>query len=169
MDFFGDVMRHPEISEKVGDKYALRSTLVKSAIDMVDDLVKFFDRLYVKFPSIYQSYPGKKFGGIKAVEMRESKCFFGSNNETIAYKYSPAFYIPLFCGVRELIAYNEGTNTLSWIINPLSVDLEELDCEKYVEMIKFLEFNPVKIGKAPLMYREGRDTFNAYKNKVLNG
>lgn len=168
VDFFGDIMRHPDISEKVGDKYELRSTLVKSAIDMVDDLVKFFDRLYVKFPSIYQSYPGKKFGGIKAVEMRESKCLFGSNNETIPYKYSPAFYIPLFCGIRELITYNEGTNTISWCVNPLSVDLEELDCEKYVEMIKFLEFNPVKIGKAPLMYREGCDTFSAYKFKVLN-
>ena len=35
-------------------------------------------------------------------------------------------------------------------------------------MIKFLDFNPVKIGKATMMYREGCDTFNAYKNKVLN-
>jgi hypothetical protein len=70
--------------------------------------------------------------------------------------------------VRELIRYNESTGTVSWIINPASINYEDLDCEKYVEMIKYLDFNPVKIGKAPLMYREGIDTFNAYKNKVLN-
>lgn len=167
VEFFGDVMRHPDISAKMGDKYELTSPLVKSAMSLTDDLVKFFDKLYVTFPSIYQRNPGK-FGGIKAVEMKESGAPFGTNSIRINYRYSPAFFIPLFCGVRELVRYNESTGTVSWIINPASINYEDLDCEKYVEMIKYLDFNPVKIGKAPLMYREGIDTFNAYKNKVLN-
>ena len=100
--------------------------------------------------------------------MKECEAPFGTNSIRINYRYSPAFFIPLFCGVRELIRYNESNGTVSWIINPASINYEDLDCEKYVEMIKYLDFNPVKIGKAPLMYREGIDTFNAYKNKVLN-
>lgn len=43
---------------------------------------------------------------------------YSTNNIRISYRYSPAFIIPLFCGVRELIRYNESTGTVSWIINP---------------------------------------------------
>lgn len=167
VEFFGDVMRHPDISTKEGDKYVLNSPLVKSAMAMADDIITFFDKLYVTFPSIYQRNPGK-FCLIKAVEMKESGAPFGTNTQRINYRYSPGFFIPLFSGIRELIRYNETTGTISWIINPATINYEDLDCEKYVEMIKFLDFNPVKIGKATMMYREGCDTFNAYKNKVLN-
>ena len=167
VDFFGDVIRHREISDKIGDKYVVKSNLIKSALSMVDDLIKFYDKMYIKFPSIYQRNPGK-FGGIKAVEMKQSKCPFGSNEETIDYKYPAAFFIPLFAGVRELITYNESTDTVSWIINPTTINYDDLDCEKYVEMIKFLQFNPQNVGKASMMYREGADTFNAYKNTIIN-
>ena len=71
-------------------------------------------------------------------------------------------------GVRELITYNECTNTVSWIINPTNINYDDLDCEKYIEMIKFLQFNPQNVGKAAMMYREGVDTFNAYKRTILS-
>ena len=167
VDFFGEVIRHPDVSEKRGDQYVITNQRVLSAMTMVDDLLKFYDKLYLKFPSIYQRNPGK-FGGIKAVEMKSSKCPFGYFEDTIDYKYPSGFFIPLFCGVRELIMYNETTDTISWIINPVTINLDDLDCEKYVEMIKFLNFNPQNVGKAPMMYREGADTFAAYKNKMLN-
>lgn len=168
VDFFGDVIRHPEISDKNGDKYVIKNSLIKSAIGLADDLIKFYDKMYLKFPSIYQRNPGK-FGGIKAVDnKRVSTSPFGSFDETIEYKYPAAFFIPLFCGVRELITYNENTNTVSWIINPTTINYDDLDCEKYVEMIKFLNFNPQNVGKAAMMYREGVDTFNAYKRTILS-
>jgi hypothetical protein len=167
VDFFGDVIRHPEISEKVGDKYVIKNSLIKSAISLADDLIKFYDKMYLKFPSIYQRNPGK-FGAIKAVEMKESKCPFGSYDDTIDHKYPAGFFIPLFCGVRELLNYSDCTNTVSWVINPTTINYDDLDCEKYIEMIKFLQFNPQNVGKAAMMYREGMDTFNAFKNKVLN-
>ena len=167
VDFFGDVIRHPEISDKNGDKYVIKNSLIKSAISLADDLIKFYDKMYLKFPSIYQRNPGK-FGAIKAVEKKASRSPFGSYDDTIDHKYPAGFFIPLFCGVRELLNYSECTNTISWIINPTTINYDDLDCEKYVEMVKFLQFNPQNVGKSAMMYREGVDTFNAFKNKVLN-
>ena len=168
VDFFGEVIRHQNISEKRGDKYVITDTKVLSAMSMVNDLLKFYDKMYLKFPAIYQRNPGK-FGKIKAVDNEKtSKSPFGYFDEVIDYRYPAAFFIPLFCGVRELIMYNESTDTISWVINPASINFDELDCDKYIEMIKFLQFNPQNVGKAAMMYREGMDTFAAYKNMVLN-
>lgn len=167
VDFFGEVIRHQDVSVKDGDKYVITNPRVKSAMSMIDDLLKFYDKMYLNFPAIYQRTPGK-FGGIKAVEMKSSKCPFGYFEEVIDYKYPNGFFIPLFCGVRELITYNETTDTISWIINPATINFDDLDCETYVEMIKFLNFNPQSVGKAAMMYKNGVNTFNAYKNAVLN-
>ncbi len=167
VEFFGEVIRHPDVSDKIGDKYVIKNNRIKSVIGLVDDLIKFYDKLYLKFPSIYQKIPGK-FGAIKAVDKKLSKCPFGSYEDTIEHKYPAAFFIPLFCGVRELLTYNSCTDTFSWIINPSTINFDDLDCEKYIEMIKFLQFNPQNVGKASMMYREGVDTFNAYKNFIIN-
>lgn len=167
VDFFGDVVRNATYSTKEGDKYVINSPLIKSAMSMVNDLIVFYDKMYLKFPAIYQRNPGK-FGLIKSVDMKKSGSPFGSFDEIIDYRYPAAFFIPLFCGVRELIAYNESTNTISWLINPTTINFDDLDCEKYVEMMKFLQLNPQNVGKNSMMYREGIDTFNAYKNKVIN-
>ena len=63
VDFYGDVLKHPSISEKKEDKYELNSSLVRSALELADDVIKAYDKLYLEFPDIYNGNPGK-FGRI---------------------------------------------------------------------------------------------------------
>ena len=62
------------------------------------------------------------------------------------------------------MAIDETTQTVKWKINPASksFDFRNLDCAKYVEMIKFLDYNPLKVGKATMMYLEGNDVFKEF-------
>lgn len=125
--------------------------------------------MYLSFPEIYNSNAGK-FGRIKAVDQKSSKTVkapFLTTSQKTDYKYSAAFFLPLFCGIRNLMYIDEATNTLKWKRNPAddSFNFRDLNCSKYIEMIKFLEYNPLKIGKANMIYLEGLDVFRAALNK----
>ena len=168
VDFYGDVLKHPDISTKVEDKYELRSPLVRSALDMIDDIVKAYDKMYLAFPDIHNSNAGK-FGRINAVEQKSTKCVkapFQTTSQKTDYKYSAGYFLPLFCGIRNLMYIDETTNTLKWKKNPSgsSVDFHDLKCAKYIEMVKFLQYDPLKVGKASMMYLEGLDVFSAILN-----
>lgn len=169
VDFYGEVLKHKDISQKTEDKYQLTDSLVRSALTMIDDIIKAYDRMYLSFPDIYNSNAGK-FGRIKAVDQKSSKTVkapFLTTSQKTDYKYSAAFFLPLFCGIRNLMYIDEATNTLKWKRNPAddSFNFRDLNCSKYIEMIKFLEYNPLKIGKANMIYLEGLDVFRAALNK----
>lgn len=168
VDFYGDVLKHPAISTKQEDKYVLNDSLVRSALLLVDDIVKAYDQMYLSFPDIYNKNAGK-FGRINAVDQKDRKTvsapFFTTSQKT-DYKYSAAYFLPLFCGIRKLMYIDENTNTLKWKKNPASpsFDFQDLNCSKYIEMVKFLDYNPLKVGKASMMYLEGLDVFEALLN-----
>lgn len=169
VEFYGDVLKHSAISNKKEDKYVLNNDLVLSALHMVDDIVKAYDKLYLAFPDIYNKNAGK-FGRISSVEQKTKKSVhvpFLTTAQKTEYKYSAAYFIPLYCGIRRLMTIDEETNTLKWIINPADAifKFEDLNCSKYIEMVKFLDYNPIKVGKATMMYLEGLDVFEAYLNK----
>lgn len=168
VDFFGDVLKHSAISTKQEDKYILNDPLVRSALLMVDDIVKAYDKMYLTFPDIYNKNAGK-FGRITAVDQKDKKNVhapFYTTSQKTDYKYSAAYFLPLFCGIRKLMYIDESTNTLKWKINPAnsSFDYQDLNCCKYIEMVKFLDYNPLKVGKASMMYLEGLDVFGALLN-----
>lgn len=165
VEFYGDVLKHNFVSEKHEDKYILKDNLVRSALEMTDDILKAYDQLYLSFPEIYNSNAGK-FGRINAVEQKEKRNVsvpFHTTSVKTDYKYSAAYFIPLLCGIRKLMFIDESTNTLKWRINPAdpTFRFHSLNCSKYIEMIKFLDYNPQKVGKASMMYLEGLDIFNS--------
>lgn len=169
VDFYGEVLKHKEISEKREDKFVLKNSLVESALKMVDDIIKAYDKMYLIFPDIYNKNAGK-FGRISAVDQKPKKSvsvpFLTCGTKT-EYKYSAAYFLPLFCGIRKLMQVDESTMTMKWKVNPasFSFDFMELPCSKYIEMVKFLEYNPLKVGKAAMMYLEGLDVFEHYLNE----
>ena len=169
VDFYGDVLKHPEISTRQEDKYILNNSLVRSALEMIDDIVKAYDRMYLVFPDIHNSNAGK-FGRIGAVDQKKTKSVpvpFLTTTKKTDYKYSAGFFLPLFCGIRKLMYIDEATNTLKWKKNPSDpmFDFGVLKCAKYIEMVKFLAYDPLKVGKASMMYLEGLDVFDAYLSK----
>ena len=170
VDFFGDVLKHSVISTKQEDKYVLNNSLVRSALMMTDDIVRAYDQMYLSFPDIYNSNAGK-FGRISAVDQKDKKTVpvpFYTTSQKSDYKYSAAYFLPLFCGIRKLMYIDDSTNTLKWKKNPAdsTFNFQDLNCSQYIEMVKFLDYNPLKVGKASMMYLEGLDVFDAFLNKT---
>lgn len=168
VDFYGDVLKNKEISTREEDKYKLDSTLVSSALKMTNDIIKAYDKMYLTFPEIHNANAGK-FGRINAVEQKDTKCInvpFQTTSQKTDYKYSAGFFLPLLCGIRKLMCIDEVTNTIKWKINPMDIDFHELKCAKYIEMVKFLQYDPLKVGKASMMYLEGLDVFSAVLNNA---
>lgn len=147
--------------------YVLTSPLIKSALSMTEDIMKFFDRLYEKFPSLYNRYGGK-FGHIAGVERKENtKYLFYTNSATAGYQYSYGFFYPLLCAVTELMEYNAKTDTLSWKVNPASddFDLDKLNLSIYANMFDMVGKNPNKIGKNETFYQVAAMAFRSYPVK----
>ena len=57
------------------------------------------------------------------------------------------------------MAYDEKRNEIYWKIDPNRLDLNKLDLSQYVELIKVLQFDPAKIGKANVCYNEAENIF----------
>ena len=151
-DFYSAVVG--AYSDKNADtgKYELKDPLVQSALDMTVDLMKFYDKIYLEFPSIYNNNSGS-FGSIKkGVKMKESRPKFKTTTAVCNYDYADGYIIPLLTGVVNLMKYNATTNRLEWIINPNYIDLSELDLSMYVNSIKESSYNPQEVGKKSSLY-----------------
>jgi hypothetical protein len=164
--FFNEVMSHPKVSDEEHGKFIIKNSLIKSALDMTEDLMNFFDLLYVNFPEMYNSNQGR-FGSITAVKNQtKSKPLFGTIDESIDYTYPDGFIYPLLGGVIGLMKYDDVTDTVKWIVNPTSdsFDLSKLTLVKYVGWLK-KDLDPQRNGKNQLMYMEAEEAYEAYAKK----
>lgn len=167
VSFFNDVISHPQVSEAEHGKYIIKNSLIKSALDMTEDLMRFFDLLYVNFPDLYNANQGS-FGRISAVKKDvKSRPLFGTIDEAINYTYPDGYIYPLLGGAVSLMIYDGTTDTLKWIINPTSPDfnLKDLPLVKYVGWLK-KDLDPQRNGKNQLMYMEAEDVYETYIKKL---
>ena len=162
ISFFNEVIKHPLFSEEEKGKFILRSSLIKSALSMTEDIMKLFDQLYINFPSLYNK--NGSFGRIVEVKNKKSKVRFLSTDETSDYTYPDGYIYPLISGVIRLMYYDKETNTVKWRINPSSNEFQvrDLNLMKYTGWIKQLDYNPQKVGKTNLMYMEADEVFDSY-------
>ena len=169
VSFFNEIISHPLISVEEHVKYIITNSLIKYALYMTEDLMKFFDRLYISFPDMYNHHQGS-FGRISAVKNGvKSKPLFGTVKESIEYTYPDGYIYPLLGGVIGLMKYDELTDTLKWIINPNSesfnlLKLSKLYLIKYVGWLK-KDLDPQRNGKNQLMYLEAEEAYEAYAKK----
>lgn len=160
VDFFNEVLSHADISTEEKGKYILTSKRVKSVLGLTDDILHFFDRLFVEFPNLYhQAAPGK-FGRISSVDhKKKGRAPFLTSAKLSDYQYSYGFFYPLICGLTSLMKYDETNDEVYWKINPKNLDLTSLDLSQYVELIKIVNFDPQKIGKGVVFYNESESVF----------
>lgn len=163
VNFFNEVIGHPDISRVDKGKVTITNNLIKSALAMTEDIMKFFDILYDRFPGLYNANQGS-FGRISSVEDKECWPLFRTLKNKCRQKYPDGFIYPLISGVYRLMEYDEQTNTLKWIVNPASKDfsITNLPLGKYVSLIKIMDYNPQKVGKTQLVYIEAADDFATY-------
>jgi len=165
VDFFNDVMSNPEVSKEDKGKFVLTSKNVMSVLNMTDDILHFFDRLFIEFPNLYHRAAPGKFGRISSVDnKKKGKAPFGTTKSSCDYQYSYGFFYPIICGLTGLMDYNETKDEVFWKINPKNLDLNRLDLSQYVELIKIVNFDPQKIGKGIVFYNEAESIFQKLNN-----
>lgn len=166
--FFSKVVSNPKYSDKPkgSGKYILKSGLIKSAFNMTEDIMKFFDLLYEKFPDMYNA-AGGCFGRITDVKIKQNKNFLFKTRADAQYRYSYGFFYPLLCGITELMEYNKKTDTVNWKVNPASQDfkLEELDIKLFTGFFAMSQYNPNVIGKSASFYDAASVAYQSYMLK----
>jgi len=160
VDYFNFLMSHNEISKEVNGKFVLENQFVKSALDMTEDILRFFDRIYLEFPELYHKASPGKFGRISSVSMKESKVPYFSLDEKSGYQYSLGFIYPLISGLTSLMEIDQANQIVKWRVNPNEMNLQKLDLTQYVNIIKLVNFDPQKIGKGEVFYKEAEVAFS---------
>lgn len=167
VDFFNSVMAHPEISEEVKGKYILNNSYVKSALELTEDILRFFDNMYIEFPNLYHKASPGKFGRITAVNNNsQSRVPFYTTDQMADYQYSFGFFYPLVSGLTGLMMVDRKSKTVKWKTNPNELDLTELELSQYVNIIKLVNFDPQKIGKGEVFYKEAEATFDKVFSEI---
>lgn len=158
ISFFNSILDHTEISDEVNGKHILLDDSVKSALDLVADIMKFYDRLFVKFPRMYNNIsPG--FARISSVTQKEKAPLFKTRGNC-PNTYPPAFIYPIVSGLTSLIVEEKGL--LSWRIDPNKIILEDLDLDIYIDQIKLVRYDAQKVGKSEVFYKQAKSIFGDY-------
>jgi len=160
INFYNAILSHEEISGKQQGKHVLDNSYVESGLALVSTIMTFFDKVFADFPAMYNSV-SKRFGGIKSVDDKKSK-ISTFRTRTCDYNYPPGFIYPLVTGIMDLIEIDQEKGQLRWKVEPMSINLSELDMAQYVEAIKIANYDPQTVGKQILFYQQARSMFESY-------
>ena len=161
VQWYEKVLEHRDISDYVQDKYVLKSKLVKSALDMTEEICKFFDKMFLNFPTLY-NHAGGRFGLLTAVEMKAYRTPMRTTDELSDHKYATGFIVPIVTGVTKLMEYDSHTGEIFWKKKPCSINLDELNLKQYKGTMGLIDHDPQKIGKKEIFYEAGEDLFRNY-------
>jgi hypothetical protein len=177
VDFFNVILAHDDISTLEKGKRILQNSYVKSGLNLVEDILRFFDKIYIEFPKLYNNIsPG--FGRIKSVDdgtkdrngkpkrKPASKPTLFRTRESVG-SYPLGFIYPLITGVTELMEIDSESQTLKWKIPPSAINLDKLGMEQYIDGIKLANYDPQKVGKQNLFYNQSRSIFEKYALKKV--
>lgn len=158
--FFNVVLSHDEVSGKKQGKHVLDNSYIESGLGLVSTIMKFFDKVFAEFPKLYNDVsPG--FGRIKSVDDKKSKQSL-FRTRTCDKTYPPGFIYPLVTGVMELIELDSERQQLRWKVDPMTINLSDLDMTQYVGAIKIANYDPQTVGKQILFYQQARSMFESY-------
>ena len=159
------------------NEWVITNSLVKSAIDMVPDVLDIYDYVYENYANAYNSNKGR-FGGIDAVknESRQRKnriTPFGRKELADDASIPPLGYImPVIYGLRELIEV-DSEGKLVWSVDPHEFYRENLNeiVGSIMGNIKDVNFDPQKVGKGASAYEQVTSKVKALyadkKNELL--
>ena len=70
--YYRNLMKDKSVSEQQLGKYDLTDNAIRSGFELVDDIVRFFDKIYYHFPMVYNRNSGS-FGRITGVVQKENE------------------------------------------------------------------------------------------------
>ena len=176
---FDMLIRNPKVSSK-GDAdnektWNITNAQVRSALEMVPQVLKTYDLIYKGYQDAYNANNGK-FGRIKAVrhESKQKKNLrtpfsrepLGDNTSV-----APAgFIMPIAYSMRELIAKNPKTGVLEWVIDPIEFYGDKDNLAKIIgslfSLLNDVDFDPQRVGKSETSYTQAANTVKAMRLEI---
>ncbi len=153
----------------------IKSSLLDSALDLMEDIPRIYDYIYENFPDAY-NYSSSRFGGISCVKMYADKVESDKHlhrkprtkfyNNEVFYKYPDGFIYPIVVGMSSLMQIRD--NRVEWKVDPFAFLENNLHSiiEMYVSLIKTLGYNPQYVGKDSSTYQVIEMSINM--NLILN-
>lgn len=153
---FDDLMRLDSVTAQNDGKFTLHNESVRSALAVAATIPEVFDLIEELFPVAYNKADGK-YGRISAVKkMNDTNGFKASNFEgrSISVLSPDGFLYPIVYGVRELMQQN-SEGQIEWRVDPLQFIRDHIGeiAEAYKAVVSALDWDPVRVGKAPLAYQ----------------
>ena len=167
--FYESVISHPTVSDEVNGRVSIKHPLILSALQITSDLMKFYDKLYLMFPKIYNaarcsdSGTHGVFGRTKCCKIKPHTAKFGTTNTTADHTYPDGFIIPLIVAASELLTVGKNQRELKWIRKPQTLKLEDFirndRQEMYISYLRKCDFNPTTFGGDSIVYQMARQIF----------
>lgn len=153
---FDDLMRLDAVTKDNNGKFELHNQRVYSALKVAAKMPEVFDLVEELFPDAYNKADGK-YGRISAVKKMNASATQKVTNfegRPINVASPDGFLYPVVYGVRELMIQT-ADGKIEWRVDPLQFvrdNIEEI-AEAYKAVVSALDWDPVRVGKAPLAYQ----------------
>lgn len=159
VEIFRQILEKEGNGQWKGQTYELTNNLIKSALDLVPDVIETYDHIYKNFPNAYNA-AGGSFGRISGVriydegrvpDQKYSKKPFATKftSNECDYNYADGFIIPVVVALRELMSFSREETKLVWQYQPkifLTDNFPKI-LGMYSTIIRATNFDPNKIGK----------------------
>ena len=118
------------------------------------------------FPSAYNNNGDGRYGRItevKAMNPDGKKRLAKFTGVEIPTASPDGYIYPVMWGLTALMGRDEQTGRVNWTIDPEAFVRQNLPeiAQKFKPIMQVIDYNPVKIGKAPAAYQVVRDAFTA--------
>lgn len=166
---YSSLLKEKDVTtDKKGNIVKISDESVRSALSLMKDMPRLFDKIYELMPSAYNANGGK-FGNLNGVEITQP----GKEPTTRYYKlpvrhaYGEGFIYPLVYALRALIQIENSV--VSWIEPPDRFIEKHLNnvMKTFYSMMHGQNFDPAKVGKASGAYHLAYDMFLAALNADL--
>jgi len=153
---FDDLMRLDAVTTETGGKFELHNQRVYSALKVAAKMPEVFDLIEEIFPDAYNKAEGKygRIGAVKKMNQNSRPKTSNFEGRAIPTASPDGFLYPIVYGVRELMTTTKD-GKVEWKVEPLQFIRENMFdiAEAYKAVVSALDWDPMRVGKAPLAYQ----------------
>ena len=166
MQKFHDLMSLDAVTHDRAGTAVLYNDQVRSALQVAAEIPRLWDLITEIFPSAYNNNGDGRYGRItevKAMNPDGKKRLAKFTGVEIPTASPDGYIYPVMWGLTALMGRDEQTGRVNWTIDPEAFVRQNLPeiAQKFKPIMQVIDYNPVKIGKAPAAYQVVRDAFTA--------
>ena len=107
-------------------KSAYNTPFYKALTEQLPLLIELFDTIEQELPTMYNAYKkalgiNPRFGSVRGIESLDPKKETTFVKKCISYNISSGYIYPIFGAFRTLLQYDETTQKVSWLFNPIEI------------------------------------------------